>query len=107
VLYVLAYIAFLGCGITLAVNSNTRHEINPETNQRSVPSVFQGDVQKCCAAIADSTADQYDLCRDHAATNGEDELARRYLAETGGSRLMETKESLMPFWKLLKSLWAF
>lgn len=87
VLYVLAYLAFMGCGITLAVNANPRYEINPETNLRMIASVFQSDVTKCCASIGDSTADQYDLCSEQAVTlNGGDESARRYLAETGDSR---------------------
>mmetsp|Transcript_12399 Transcript_12399/g.18212 ORF Transcript_12399/g.18212 Transcript_12399/m.18212 type:complete len:692 (-) Transcript_12399:104-2179(-) len=86
VAYIVAYLAFLGCGTTISLNSNLKYESLITDGPTYVAKYFQDEVVDCCKSIADgdsASASVYDLCDELPP----DLLGRRHrvLAEVGNS----------------------
>ena len=95
-IYLLAYIAFLGCGIAISVNSHEKYDVVSDGNGTDtyyVSSHYEADVKQCCKSFEDKDVDDYfiiftnsyNLCGSLRPEEGSDGRERRYLAETGNS----------------------
>lgn len=93
VLYVISYIAFLGCGIAITAYSHDRYEIEEGSNgtiQYYVSNYFETEVVECCESLDKNDENEdifwtnYNLCdslKPEAGGGGR----RRYLAAIGES----------------------
>jgi len=97
VLFLLSYIAFIGCGIAITSYSNDRYDVVIEANETTryyVSSYFRDEVKQCCKNIDEKSEDgddyivlnnwTYNLC-DQLRPDENDVRQLRYLEETEGS----------------------